>query len=312
MRKAHAFVLEHVRRKRRVLRDVQRRGRRAVAFRKLVLREPRGRDERLALGALHVDVVRTGRAVEIRARVVPVDQLEERRPERPHLVRADRKVVVHDGDERRRGPLPVAGRGMDELVEVVHPADIREVVVLGRRRIPEEVGEREAGRRRLAVALLRVHRGGGRARRVGRDLGDVEEVRHVHRAERVAPRVEVEVVPLGGPRGAGEQAHVVHDRRRQVAERLEAQHGDGLRDGRVAGIRVAGFRLVALGVRRHEHARLPPVVDAVAAVAVCAVRLVRVGAREYVRADRVVHAAHRLGDGGLDQVVVRHGTAERA
>ena len=75
----------------------------------------------------------------------------------------------------------------------------------------EEVGERDAAIR------------GGRARAVRPQAVDVEVVRHVERAEGVAPRVEAEGVPLGGRGPPRVVARLVHERRRDVGERLEAE-----------------------------------------------------------------------------------------
>ena len=281
-------------------------GRREVDEPRLVGRDGL-RDERLARRALRLlapFLVVGG----LRRPVDPV--IEERHEGRAPPVPTQCEVVVEERDVGRGVAhglrvvvaLVVAGLAcrVDELVELrrvgreVHHIP-RRGAVPGRRvegRI-EEVAEREA------TARLR------RAAPVRPDAVDVEVVAHVHGAEGEAACVEGKLLPLGRPGRPGEEAHVVDEPRRQVAEPFQRQHAHRLRDGREA--RLAGRRPPER-IRRHEDAPLPHVHGLAPLVAVGEVSLggevgIRVAqAGEGIAAHGVVDAGDRLGEGGVYEV----------
>ena len=91
--------------------------------------------------------------------------------------------------------------------------------------------------------------------RIGRHAVDVEEVRHIHRAVGIAPSPIVEILPLGRPCAAAQDAHVVGNGWRQIPQRLQIEHRRRLA-GRCHEPPVA----LAVGIGRHEHAPQPAIV----------------------------------------------------
>ena len=178
------------------------------------------------------------------ARIVHRGAVADVAAERRERTRAGDEIEVGERDERD------VARLVENRVELVRVADV-------------EVAETAvAEQRRHVDALAR----SGRAAVAGREAVQVEAVRHVHGAERIAAELVGEVRPFRRPRPTRSEAHLVDDRRRQVGEGLERQHRYGLlradraerREDAVDPMVAGGAELAAARARVDVHGGVRP------------------------------------------------------